>query len=45
LNWPLDNGSLNIISRIGTRNFAVEDEVSITYETGDLLIFIGKNYL
>lgn len=45
LNWPLDKGSLNIISRIGTRNFAVEDEVSITYETGDLLIFIGKNYL
>ncbi|WP_419487219.1 thiamine diphosphokinase [Chryseobacterium bernardetii] len=45
LNWPLDSGSLNIISRIGTRNFAVEDEVSITYETGDLLIFIGKNYL
>jgi thiamine pyrophosphokinase len=45
LNWPLENGSLNITSRIGTRNFAVEDEVSITYEKGDLLIFIGKNYL
>ncbi|MDM1556669.1 thiamine diphosphokinase [Chryseobacterium indologenes] len=45
LNWPLDHGSLDIISRIGTRNFAVEDEVSITYENGDLLIFIGKNYL
>ncbi|WP_160136457.1 thiamine diphosphokinase [Chryseobacterium sp. c4a] len=45
LNWPLDNGSLSITSRIGTRNFAVEDEVSITYEKGDLLIFIGKNYL
>lgn len=45
LNWPLDHGSLNITSRIGTRNFAVEDEISITYEKGDLLIFIGKNYL
>ncbi len=45
LNWPLENGSLNITSRIGTRNFAVEDEVSIIYEKGDLLIFIGKNYL
>lgn len=45
LNWPLDHGSLNITSRIGTRNFAVEDEVSITYQKGDLLIFIGKNYL
>ncbi|WBV61501.1 thiamine diphosphokinase [Chryseobacterium camelliae] len=45
LNWPLTSGSLNITSRIGTRNFAVEDEVSIEYEKGDLLIFIGKNYL
>ncbi|WP_080780260.1 thiamine diphosphokinase [Chryseobacterium phocaeense] len=45
LNWPLTNGSLSITSRIGTRNFAVEDEVSIEYEKGDLLIFIGKKYL
>lgn len=45
LNWPLKNGSLSITSRIGTRNFAVEDQVSIEYEKGDLLIFIGKNYL
>ncbi len=45
LNWPLTNGNLSITSRIGTRNFAVEDEVSIEYEKGDLLIFIGKNYL
>ncbi|MCA6069164.1 thiamine diphosphokinase [Chryseobacterium sp. RG1] len=45
LNWPLVNGSLQITSRIGTRNFAVEDEVSVEYEKGDVLIFIGKNYL
>lgn len=45
LNWPLNNGSLSITSRIGTRNFAVEDEVSIEYEKGDLLVFIGRNYL
>lgn len=45
LNWPLTNGNLSITSRIGTRNFAVEDEVSIEYDRGDLLIFIGKNYL
>ncbi len=45
LNWPLTNGSLSITSRIGTRNFAVNDEVSIEYEQGDLLVFIGKNYL
>jgi thiamine pyrophosphokinase len=43
LNW-LTNGDLSITSRIGTRNFAVEDEVSIEYKNGDLLIFIGKNY-
>ncbi|MBK1897667.1 thiamine diphosphokinase [Chryseobacterium paridis] len=41
LNWPLTNGSLNITSRIGTRNFAIEDEVSIEYESGDLLFFAG----
>lgn len=45
LNWSLVNGNLSITSRIGTRNFAVEDEVSIEYEKGDLLIFVGKNYL
>ncbi len=45
LNWPLTNGNLSITSRIGTRNFAVDDEVSIEYRKGDLLIFIGKNYL
>ncbi|NML72344.1 thiamine diphosphokinase [Chryseobacterium sp. RP-3-3] len=43
LNWPLTNGSLSITSRIGTRNFAVEDEVSIQYESGDLLFFVGTN--
>jgi len=45
MNWPLVSGNLSITSRIGTRNFAVEDEVSIEYEKGDLLIFIGRNYL
>lgn len=45
LNWSLTNGNLSIISRIGTRNFAVEDEVSIEYKKGDLLVFIGRNYL
>ncbi|KPE49888.1 thiamine diphosphokinase [Chryseobacterium indologenes] len=43
LNWPLTNGSLSIISRIGTRNFAVEDEVSVEYESGDVLFFVGIN--
>ncbi|EJL74963.1 thiamine diphosphokinase [Chryseobacterium populi] len=43
LNWPLTNGSLSIISKIGTRNFAVDDEVSIEYGSGDLLFFVGRN--
>lgn len=45
LNWSLNNENLNITTRIGTRNFAIEDEVSIKYEKGDLLVFIGKKYL
>jgi thiamine pyrophosphokinase len=43
LNWPLANGNLSITSRIGTRNFAVEDDVSIQYQSGDLLFFVGIN--
>jgi thiamine pyrophosphokinase len=45
LNWSLIKGNLSITSRIGTRNFAVENKVSIEYEKGDLLVFIGRNYL
>lgn len=45
LNWPLTRENLSITTRIGTRNFAVEDEVTITYEKGDLMIFIGREYL
>ena len=45
LNWPLNGETLQIKSRIGTRNFAVEDEISVHYSSGDLLIFIGKKYL
>jgi len=45
LNWALNNENLSITSRIGTRNFAIEDDVSIDYEKGDLLVFVGKNYL
>lgn len=45
LNWTLNNEDLNIHSRIGTRNFAVEDEISIQYSAGDLLLFVGEKYL
>lgn len=45
LNWALSNENLSITNRIGTRNFAIDDTVFIEYENGDLLVFIGKNYL
>ncbi|MCJ7932959.1 MAG: thiamine diphosphokinase [Chryseobacterium sp.] len=43
LNWPLTHGNLSITSRIGTRNFAIEDEISVEYESGDVLFFVGLN--
>lgn len=44
LNWPLKNGSAKVTENLLTRNFAVEDEVCIEYEKGDLLIFVGKSF-
>ena len=41
LNWELDHQDLEITKRIGTRNFAKENTLEISYEKGDLLIFIG----
>lgn len=40
LNWPLDSEDLDITHRIGTRNIAKDDTISIRYESGGLLIFI-----
>jgi thiamine pyrophosphokinase len=42
LNWPLNKENLNITSRIGTRNFATENQVNITFETGNLVVFVGN---
>lgn len=42
LNWNLNNDDLEITNKIGTRNFAIDDEISIQYTEGDLLIFISK---
>lgn len=42
LNWELNNETLSQLARIGTRNFAVENQVSIEFYRGDLLVFIGK---
>ncbi|RQP09691.1 MAG: thiamine diphosphokinase [Chryseobacterium sp.] len=43
LAWPLNNESLEITSRIGTRNRASEDRVSIRYASGHLLVFISRD--
>jgi len=45
LNWALVDENLSVTARIGTRNFAVEDDVLIEYHKGDLLVFVGRNYL
>lgn len=42
LKWPLYNEDLILGERIGTRNIAENQEVSIKYSNGDLLIFIGN---
>lgn len=41
LNWSLNKKNLSITERIGTRNFAKENTVEISYEKGDILIFVG----
>lgn len=41
LNWEINNRDLELTNRIGTRNFAKENTVKISYEKGDMLIFIG----
>ena len=40
LNWPLNNESLDISKRIGTRNLASEETVVIHYGKGDLVVFM-----
>lgn len=40
LKYSLNNESLDLTSRIGIRNQAVEEQVEISYEKGDLLVFI-----
>lgn len=44
LNWELENSTLELTQKIGTRNFAVSDEVTIEFGSGDLIVFIGKKY-
>ena len=42
LKWPLHDEDLEFGIRIGTRNQAIEDLVSIKFDSGELLVFIGK---
>ncbi|MGV4414419.1 thiamine diphosphokinase [Chryseobacterium sp. T1] len=41
LKWPLYKENLKMGERIGTRNIAEKDQISIQYKKGDLLIFIS----
>lgn len=41
LNWPLNKENLNITGKIGTRNFASEDQVIIDFERGELVVFVA----
>lgn len=40
--YHLKNMDLSILQRVGTRNHAVENEVKITYTSGNLLVFVSK---
>ena len=42
LHWELRGESLSLMERIGTRNRADTDEISIKYDKGSLLLFIGN---
>ena len=45
LNWSLTKETLDITNRIGTRNFATEDDVTIEFESGNLIVFLGNKDL
>ncbi|MCD1116528.1 thiamine diphosphokinase [Chryseobacterium turcicum] len=42
LKWELNNINANMTTDMLTRNLAIEDELSIEYKKGDLLLFIGN---
>lgn len=42
LKWPLHKEDLILGERIGTRNVAENQHVSIQYSEGDMLVFVGK---
>lgn len=40
LEYPLTNESLELTKRIGTRNKAIANEISINYTSGELILFV-----
>ena len=43
LTWSLSGETLDITARIGTRNIAEEDTVTIAYKGGALMVFVGRD--
>lgn len=41
LNWDIENKMLEMQTGLWIRNFAREDQVTLSFEKGDLLLFIG----
>ena len=44
LEYPLNKEDLHLFGRVGTRNKAISEKVSIEFEEGNLLIFIMSNF-
>ncbi len=44
LNWELNNENLQLTQKIGTRNFAVSEDVTLEFENGNLIVFVGRKY-
>lgn len=42
LKWALNDDNLNQTKKIGTRNMADENTVSIEFESGDLVVFVSN---
>ncbi len=42
LKWPLTKENLDLTTRIGTRNIAVDERVTIDFENGALVIFLSR---
>jgi len=40
--YPIKNGTLSFGKKIGTRNTAMEDEIKISFKSGELLIYISN---